>query len=354
MSAAPIVGGMFGPDCTSGRKESLAAILPPHRHCEYFAAARCGLRAAATTPDIRRIWLPSYLCASMIDGLSGVDREIRFYAVTDALGVSDFRWTRELEDRDLVVIVAYFGVDPTAELCATIRQTGAHILLDATGSPPTYGGDVDADAILLSPRKIAGVPDGGILLDVTGRLAPLPQSREAPKDWSKLADEAFLLRADFDQAGAYGADRRWQMLRDKWETGFPHDIWSMRATTRLLLESGLPWSTIAERRRKNHAALANRLAPLGFPSLADNSTSPVGYVLKLDSEARRKGLRDALIAGAIYPPIHWVLPSAVPRRFAVSYALSARTLTLPCDQRYGTPEMERIAELVIGVIGGQQ
>jgi hypothetical protein len=351
MCKARIIGGMFGRDATPGPRESLSSILPRHAARYDYAAARCGLRAASAHPDVSRIWLPSYLCAAMIDGLDGIRKEICFYAVNTYLQVTDRTWITSLDKHDLVVVIAYFGVPPPPGLMAALQSTPARILIDAAGCPPSAGSDWGGDAILYSPHKLAGVDRGGVLLDVTGRIEPLAPDGEPAGEWAALAEEAFAARTKFDEAGASGEDRGWYRLQHLWERKFPVGIWSMGRSTRAVLEHGLPWAEIAVRRRMNHVSLATWLEPIGLRSLAAASECPLAYVIAFENEAARDAVRQALIATKIYPPIHWLMPPAVPKTFAASRDLANQILSLPCDQRCSPADMERTATIVVRTLG---
>jgi hypothetical protein len=350
MSKARIIGGMFGHETTAGRSESLSSILPPYAARHDYAAARCGLRAAAQS-GVGRVWLPSYLCTSMIDGLDGVREAICFYGVDADLQVSDQTWIASLDKQDLVVVIAYFGVPPSPDLMVALKSTPAKILIDATGCPPSTGADWGGDAILYSPRKLAGIADGGIFLDLTGKIEPLAASDNAAVEWTTLAADAFAARTEFDQSGACSEDRRWYHLQHGWQRNFPAGVWTMSRSTHAVLERGLPWAEIAARRRANHASLAAWLEPVGLRSFAAASDCPLAYVTAFEGEATRNAVREALIAATIYPPIHWLTPAAVPETFAASRDLSARILSLPCDQRCSAADMERTAAIVTRTLG---
>jgi hypothetical protein len=104
---------------------------------------------------------------------------------------------------------------------------------------------------------------------------------------------------------------------------------------------------VAARRRANWEVLAVRLGDVAvFPRLPAEVV-PLGFPVRAP---RRDAIRQALFAQEIYPPVHWPLPG-VPERFADSHLLAAEIMTLPCDQRYGPAEMERMATLVRGLVG---
>lgn len=351
-SRQKIIGGMFGEDDLPGRKEGLASVLPPHRKRMFYAAARCGLRAVALSDAINRIWLPSYLCEAMIGGLAGIGRPIAFYPVDQSLQAPDLTWVSSLGSKDLVVAIAYFGAPPGRDLLAAVKSRSARVLLDAAAMPPNADHHDAVDAVLYSPRKLAGLPDGGIVLDLSGRLGELPEAVDAPPEWMALAEQAFRARVEFDRAGANSDDRSWYRIQLEWERRFPPGIWSMSSRSREMLDHGIAWSEIASRRRTNHDVLATLLEPHGLCSFAERSACPLGYATVFDNEGTRDAVRAALIAGLVYPPVHWNSPAAVPLEFRESRDLAQRILTLPCDQRYSAADMRRIASIVLTTLRG--
>jgi hypothetical protein len=66
---------------------------------------------------------------------------------------------------------------------------------------------------------------------------------------------------------------------------------------------------------------------------------PFNAVLLFNSEAQRDRVRAVLQEARIYAPIHWHLTTANSQ----AMSLSRRILTIPCDQRYTSADMKRVA-----------
>ena len=104
--------------------------------------------------------------------------------------------------------------------------------------------------------------------------------------------------------------------------------------------------TIARRRRRNFRHLASRLGPWAFLAETSPRFVPVGFPVRLPSDEREK-IRQYLYRQRVLPAVHWSNLPSPPHEFAGEHALASTLLTLPCDQRYGAPEMERVADLFI-------
>jgi hypothetical protein len=70
---------------------------------------------------------------------------------------------------------------------------------------------------------------------------------------------------------------------------------------------------------------------------------PLGFPVRV---ADREKVRAKLFAHGIFPPVHWPIKGTVPRTFTASHRLAGEIMTLPCDQRYGLPVLERIVKLI--------
>jgi dTDP-4-amino-4,6-dideoxygalactose transaminase len=256
------------------------------------------------------------------------------------LAVPGWDWLQEVRPGDLVVLVDYFGFPGDAACAAGAQERGAWVLEDAsqalfspaTGRPTHFA--------LFSPRKFLGVPDGGILVSrCEVDLAAIPLASASPAWWLK-ALMATVLRREFD---AHGGSRRWFDLFQEAEREQPVGRYAMSELSRLLLAHAFDYPAIAAQRVDNYRYLAGQLGNIAlFPELPAEVV-PLGFPLRVEN---RDQVRQELFAHEIYPPVHWPVAGIVPDRFADSQRLAAEIMTLPCDQRYGVREMQRMAQLV--------
>jgi hypothetical protein len=195
-----------------------------------------------------------------------------------------------------------------------------------------------------SLRKWIGMPDGGAVID---RLsgdghATLPGGGEFALE--RLA--AFELRRLY-RAGALRSKRSYLSGFRKAEQILDGDRGGVAAmsglSTRILRTSDL--RAIANARRENFRFLTTH-----FPRLKDAAPLemswgehdvPLGFPIVC---RRRDWLRRGLKEKGIYCPIHWRLPEVIQGQpdAREAMALSRSVLTLPCDQRYSTADMQFI------------
>ena len=284
----------------------------------------------------RQVWLPSYLCAAMLEAFSTKRTCIRFYAVDEQLQLRDATWLRQVRSGDLVVFIDYFGFTVWAEHAREARRSGAWIVEDACQALLNACFSDEAHYVVLSPRKFVGVPDGGMLLARNG--AALPEFELAPLSagWWRDALAACRLRAEFD---LHGGERTWFPLFQKTDRMAPYQPMKMSELSTHLLQHRIDYDENARRRRENYEFLASELGHVAvFPDLGPGVV-PLGFPVRIRDRDR---IRQALFTAEIYPAVHWPIGGVVPVEFELSHRLSAEIMTLPSDQRYTQSDMERI------------
>jgi dTDP-4-amino-4,6-dideoxygalactose transaminase len=138
-------------------------------------------------------------------------------------------------------------------------------------------------------------------------------------------------------------DRGWYQIFRTVEASAPVGPYSMSRLSEAVLKTGIDYELVSGRRRSNYEVLADRLRALALYPELPAGVVPLGFPIRL---ARRDRVRQSLFERQIFAPTHWPIDGVVPTVFAASHDLAASILTLPCDQRYGSGDMERIADAV--------
>ncbi len=331
-----LIGGMFG------RADVPARPAPPpflDRRSLGFANARSGLRFVVDRLGPDRVWLPSYLCESILAALRPARAGLRFFEATPATR-GDGRWIDGVRAGDVVVLIAYFGFPIDDDAARRVRQQGGIVVADACQALLTSPPGDDVDFIVYSPRKFVGVPDGGILVNRRDRdLGPVDLV-PAPAAWRRRALRVFEERRAFDR---HGGARAWFDGFRRVEAGQPVGSYAISVDSAALLRGGFDYPEIARRRRENFLALRDRLTEAALFRDLPEGVVPIGFPIAVPHRDR---VRRVLFEQQIYPPIHWSTPDGVPDIHTGSRRLAGRVMTLPCDQRYGGDDMQRIAAAV--------
>jgi dTDP-4-amino-4,6-dideoxygalactose transaminase len=331
-----IIGGMFGfeempsPSCSS----------PPFLQDQdiLLADARSGISLVVELLSPARVWVPSYLCWSVLAPIP--KSKVRFYEVGHDLEITSQAWLTRAQRGDLILLIDYFGFPCDASCALAARERGAWVLEDASQALLSEGCGQVGDFVVFSPRKFVGVPDGGILTVNCDVSCDGVRFESPPADWWLRALSACILRKEFD---VYGGDRRWYELSRRTNAEGPIGHYAMSELSRTLLHQGFDYAQIIRRRVRNYQLLADLLGDIAlFPELP-SGVVPLGFPIRV---CNRDDVRQALFEHQVYPPVHWSVEKIVPDCFADSHRLSAEIMTLPCDQRYDDGDMDRMARLV--------
>lgn len=340
---APPIGGFFElhtPDGGAGGGLSVLEAWTEGRPYAAFANARSALAAlAAQWPGVT-VWLPAFVCADVMDGLSP-DR-VRFYPVAE--GFAPDLGVVEAESRagDLILLAAHLGLPVGKDARALVARRGDLTFIEDRAQALGPGLGAGAGYLLYSPRKLLGVADGGILV-APDAAAPLPQP-SALADADAAWAAALLRHADpsgADNARWFAANRAKEAaMRAGPEAMTPRSLAILSETSMASLAGPrlANWKTLDARLRRWSALPGDPQAP------------PLGYVLRLPVEVRER-LMSALHAERIFAAVHWPRIAAPEADFPREAAWTRELLTLPCDHRYGAAEMMRIADRVVELLG---
>lgn len=335
-----IIGGLFGLEGALHPRE----ITPPFLTGRdiFLVNGRCCIWLLVDRLRPRRVWVPSFLCGEGI--LAGIDPNItavRFYEVDYDLNVRSREWISEVASNDLVIFIDYFGYPSDRQCAAGVREKGAWVLEDACHALLSDQVGRDSDFVLFNMVKWIGVPDGAILrFPEKIPLNDLFLETPAPAWWLK-ALQSSVIRREFDDGIP---TREWFQLFRATENTMPVGPYAMSQLSQTIMKYSVDYSAIAKKRVNNYTVLLERLEEYALIPRVEPGVVPLGFPIRM---ANRDAVRQALFDDRIYPPVHWSLDGFVPARYEDSFRLSRDIMTLPCDQRYGPEDMERMAATIL-------
>ena len=345
-SQSKIIGGVFAIEFPAALEKKNIPFIPNDKPAVFLNTARAGIYYLVDKLKPGAIWMPSFLCGSMLECISHRQGTIRFYPVDQRLDIDNWSWLNAVKRGDIVCIIDYFGYHSSTALKRKIRTKGAVLLEDACQSMLTSGIGKDADYLLFSPRKFVGVADGGILVGLTDGEKIDEKLPEVSIDWWMTIFGASFLRCLFDHQYSGDDDRRWFELHQQADQSVPHGAFAMSRLSRALLDCSFDYDEIGKKRIQNFGILYERLHHLSLLPEPEPGTVPLGFVIKLRNRKQRDDLRSFLFSKSIYPPIHWQVEGVVPSDFKESISLSKTVMTIPCDQRYGEDDMKRVSTAI--------
>lgn len=301
-----------------------------------FATARAALAALLVARQVKRLWLPAYVCRALVQGVTRAGVELIWYGVDEQLNCDVEAVRAGLESDDAVLTICWFGRPPEPQFQMLASDFPSVLIVEDRAQALDPGAGIPGAIRLYSPRKLLGVADGGIL--VGSDLAAPPTRPGAPDLWT--ANDRRHEDAEGRHPDTWFPDHRAR------ETAFDAEprCCSNRTLAALDLVAIQPE---ADARRRNWEILAAALAPFALWSDAAPQFAPLAFPVVVPDAA---DLVAHLADRRIWAARHWEnLPS--PSRFDAAHRLSGRCVSLPLDGRYGRPEMMRVVDAVLKFAG---
>ncbi|MDE7246660.1 MAG: UDP-2,4-diacetamido-2,4,6-trideoxy-beta-L-altropyranose hydrolase [Lachnospiraceae bacterium] len=308
-------------------------------------------------PDIPKCCLmPAYMCDSVFQPFLHRGWELVFYAVDRELetaGEEIFRLALE-NDPGLVFIHPYYGTDTCRGLrrqLTAIRRSGIMVMEDVTQAYYLEEAGQNADFVVGSLRKWYAVPDGGFVTSdlplatdvllagedyAKERLAPLVQK------WEYLQAEGLTEEEKQSRKTAFLAQNR------SLESGLDN-YEGVRGISRLSAHilSETDEEAARQARVENYRYLYEKISSMKrlWPILLkEKEEAPLYFPVYVKE---RDELQDFLAKRGIYAPVLWPIGEQNRNElWGDEKYIYEHMLALPIDQRYGTAQMERIAEVL--------
>lgn len=274
--------------------------------------------------------LPSWCCESMIIPFLKVGLKVYFYPVY-------FRDRQLIQETDIlcdvILVMDYFGYvssrDYTSYPGIVIRDLTHSVFSDFQR---------DADYYFGSLRKWSGFLTGGFAYGEQLHLASVPAPE---RSYVHIRRQAMLQKKMYIEGQC--TDKAYLKMFEKAEK-YLDSIHMIQSADNIDIVNAamLDIKQIKETRRENAAVLLNFIGEMAiFPELK-NSDCPLFVPVYLKE---RDNLKNHLIQNHIYCPVHWPI-SQYHSLEKKCQELYAHELSLVCDQRYSTQDMEYICELI--------
>jgi hypothetical protein len=363
--ASPLIRLGFGLD--DGAAPWRVAIPEP---ALLFARGRFalfeGLRLLARARDLRRVWLPAWICRPVVEAVHAAGLGVRVYDLDEQLAPR--LNTLEPDPGDGLLVVHYFGLaQPLPRLRAfcdahrlSLIEDCAHVLPDPA-APVRVG--AAGDIAVFSLRKPLPVAGGGLLVVNDERL----RTGACPPPPGGLGDRRELARLGLMVAErlAYAAGVNVLGLKNRLPVAdraraagsvevvrqFANPPGPSRLIAPLL--RGLDWTALIRGRRSSYAALVQELAGIAGiePAMPTPPPGSVPLALPLWSRGadalaralRRRGVEATCWPWGEQPPFsHGAYPGAA--------AWLTRSVLLPLATPVEGRRMSRLVRAVARVV----
>lgn len=288
----------------------------------------------------KTVLLPTYICESVIKPFVEYGYKCLFYGIMDDLNacIDDLL---NHHDIGFFLHMGYFGYPTNHQVGSIIKKFKDNytvIIEDVTHtlfSSITYYNE--NDFYIGSIRKWMGIPDGGFVASTRRKLPTLSNEN---KVFASLRLDALRIKGEFITSGNYDLKNEFLAKFNDSELLLDNDInpYAISDISSSLL-NGQDVELICRQRRLNYNHLYDNLNNLESIRVllpkANQNICPLFFPILIP---QRDLVRKKLIEKDIYCPIHWSKSEMI----TDSDSLYDNELSIPCDQRYDTKDMDKI------------
>lgn len=305
-------------------------------------AIEVALRDAMKNKTIKKVYVPSYCCVSMLQSFIDNGVEYDFYEISMENGKIKYT-IDENKECDMILFMRYFSMksDDLNEVLSKMKARGVVIVEDITHSLMDDQIHLSvSDYLVGSLRKWFAIPTGGWVGKVTGNLVVKPNVDSNHTVIEKL--NGMNMKAHY-LSGEDVSKEEFLKINSKFDNDLIHvDRMLQLDDTSLTILGSTDIKAIKEQRKKNVAVLKDRLCSIKSITLPDidlEVSTPLFYPIFLNT-VDRDSLRKHLIENAMYCPIHW------PEVMGANAGIRENELSLICDQRYTEKDMIALCECI--------
>lgn len=276
--------------------------------------------------DAKHVWIPYYTCDVMLEPITKLGIPFSFYRLDERLELKE---EMTLQVGDYLLYTNYFGIkDGYVKWLA--EKFGSKLVVD--NAQAWYANPIDGTNTIYSPRKYVGIPDGGIAYC-------LKQLDENCFERDDSYDRCSHLLKRID----VGAVEGYHDFKDNDRKLCEQPIRLMSKLTKSMLES-IDFEEIKRKRMSNFEQLHELLKPSNKFDLPELSTfaCPMVYPYLTDNAY----LRRKLIENQVFVATYWQNVLDWTEEGMLERELVERLLPIPCDQRVGKSDIDRIISIL--------
>ena len=307
--AAKEIGGYFELEHFHG--------LMLHEDALALSCGRACIEYLLRQKKIKKVLLPYFICDVVPESCAAAGAEVRYYHINSDFLPCDV----DIQEDEWLYVVNFYGQLGRADLEALV-STFSRVIVD--NSHAYFDNPLKGVDTLYTCRKFFGVPDGGFL------YTDAPEC-DLPKDIS-YGRMNFVLGRFEKSAGEFYAEAS---DNNDFFSGQP--VKRMSALTENILRA-VDYEHVKSTRSRNFLQLHEALKDINLLSVRPVEGAYAYPLLIKDGMEKKK----ELIAEKIFVPTLWPNVLKYARENSLEYNFSANILPLPCDQRYGEAEMDRI------------
>lgn len=281
--------------------------------------------------EVKRIYLPYYTCEVVLEPIKKLHIPYTFYHINLHLEIVE---DLKLEKDEYIIANNYFGLKD-AYIQHLAERYGHHLIVDCAQA--FFAKPVPEMKAFYSPRKFVGVADGGVAY-LGGLSNEVLEVNEI--DCSDDHNSHLNKRKQF---GAEAGFTDYQANEKKLDN---QPIRKMSDDTKRNLDH-IDYEKVIAKRRGNFVYLHKNLREknlLQLPRMGDFACPMVyPFMARTNMELRKELINNKIFVAKYWPNILQL------GDYELEYDFATLMIPIPCDQRYGEEEMNRINEIIHSV-----
>lgn len=295
-----------------------------HSNALKLNSARNCLKYILNSKKPNKVYIPVYICNSMLQPLRDCDIEYQFYNIDEKLEImSDL----SLKENDFLLYVNYFGLK--SDFCKFLADKyGTNLIID--NSQAFFEKSIKNIDTIYSPRKFFGVSDGGYLYT----NSTIDQKLNVDFSYDHISHLVGRIEKS--------ASEFYNIFRLSEECLSNRPIRFMSKLTSSILEN-IDYEKAKLKRERNFLFLHNHLK---ISNLLDINIHSLNGPMVYPYLTEDKSLRDELIKKKIYVAKYWEEVEQRPYVNLFEKDLVDKLVPLPIDQRYNLDDMYSIIRAI--------
>lgn len=336
-----VIGGEFD---LRAVPEPMQRQRPSGYYC--YASGRAALYQILMSIKLAafKVWLPDWLCESMIDAVKRTGLDYGFYELGADLQMDVRRFVeknRSVSENDVIVLVNYFGLTDVERTIEELRSLKVESVIVEDDVQALFS-FLDNKATHLanyrftSLRKTIAAPDGGLVYT----------KKQMPSAQYKNTFAAYKLKGALVKGAADETtdDNEYLSLFEQGEDLIENNYESEMSGEASAILAGTNFEEVAKKRRENARYLTAKLEGLGIEPLlkCKGNQVPLFAPILIDN---RDEVRRELRRNGIFCPVHWPLRKDM-EVLPMGLRMAEKELSLVIDQRYNQVDMDSIVQVL--------
>jgi len=302
----------------------------------YYASGRAALYQIICSLNIKCVWLPDYLCISVVEAVTKAGCQVAFYELDDNLDPK--METLNPDKHDAILLIDYFGLKDLNEIENNLSSLYPDVVIVEDDVQAYYdfieGKNQNVQYRFTSLRKTFAVIDGGLVY-TKHQLTNATDNNTFSQYKLQAADMKFHRTESSD-------DSKYLALFEKGEEMIDENYDSRMSEESKALFAACDIDDVRRKRIANSKVILKGLNELGVKTIipVHENKTPLFIPIYLDD---RNKVRKAMFGQNIFCPVHWPLEGMKIKKGA---EMAEHELSLIIDQRYTTEDMNRILQLL--------